>query len=61
MIGAFGRVGNRMTLDPAEAPEWSTDKVNEFIEDIVEKCALHNFEVAQVQRLITKESRFLDG
>ena len=60
MIGAFGQVGNRMTLDPAEAPDWFTDKVNQLSEDIIEKCALHIFEVEQVPRLITKKSIFPD-
>ena len=38
MIGIFGQIGGYNTIDIAEAPEWSTDRVNQIIEDIIEEC-----------------------
>ena len=48
------------TIDTAETPEWSTDKVKENIEDIIEKCKKHDLEAAQVQRFITEGAKFID-
>ena len=60
MIGIFGKAGEHQSIDTAEAPDCSTDKVNELIEDIIEKCKKHDLEAAQVQRFITKEATFSD-
>ena len=60
MIGIMGQLGNRTTIDPADAPDWSTDKVNELIENIVEKSTEQHIQVAFAQRLITKEAKFLN-
>ena len=59
MIGIFGKIGKQQTIDTAEAPDWSTDKVNELIEDIIEKCKRHDLAV-QVQRFITRQAKFHD-
>ena len=58
MIGIFGKIGYRDTIDTPEAFHWSTDKVNQLIEDIVKKRMKHDLGAAHVQRLSPRKPNF---
>ncbi len=60
MIGICQKVGDYTSVDPAEALDWSTDRVNKLIEDIIDTCERYNFRVGEVQRFTKKEAKFLD-
>lgn len=38
MIGICGSVGEHTSIEPADAPDWSTERVGKLIEDIIDTC-----------------------
>ena len=52
IIGIGGNVGGHTSVDPADAPDWSTDRVEKLIEDIIDTCERSNFKVESVQRFL---------
>ena len=60
MIGILGNVGEHTSIDTADAPDWSSVRVENLIEDIINTCEAHNLLVENVQRFIKKEAKFLD-